>query len=253
MIKADILVATHKQYNFPHISHYTPIHVGRALSNTDLGYLTDNTGENISNKNKSFCELTALYWAWKNNYFSPYDYCGLVHYRRYFQGDTRFGKYKILSMEEIENAFQEHDIILPVRRKYYIETVYSHYDNAHNANDLLRLREVLAEKYPEYIITHDIMMRQRSLHLYNMFVMPTPLFEHYAQWLFDILFTLEKRIDLSSYDDYQRRVFGFLGERLLNLWVLHNGLRVRSVPVVNLEGENLFYKAYGLFKRKYLS
>ena len=74
-----ILVAAHKQYWMPEDSVYLPLHVG-AEGKPDLGYTKDNTGENISAKNPNFCELTGLYWAWKN---LEADYVGLVHYRRY--------------------------------------------------------------------------------------------------------------------------------------------------------------------------
>ena len=75
-----ILVATHKQYWMPEDSVYLPIHVGRK-DKSDIGYIGDHTGDNISSKNANYCELTGLYWAWKN---LDADYIGLVHYRRYF-------------------------------------------------------------------------------------------------------------------------------------------------------------------------
>lgn len=75
-----ILIAAHKQYWMPNDPVYLPLHVG-AEGKQDLGYTQDNTGDNISAKNPNFCELTGLYWAWKN---LDADYVGLVHYRRYF-------------------------------------------------------------------------------------------------------------------------------------------------------------------------
>ena len=80
MAEIKILVAAHKLYWMPNDSVYMPIHVGRE-GKADLGYVGDNTGDNISAKNPNYCELTALYWAWKN---LEADYVGLVHYRRYF-------------------------------------------------------------------------------------------------------------------------------------------------------------------------
>ena len=77
-----ILVATHKKYWMPKDDIYFPIHVGRE-GKADLGYIGDNTGDNISAKNANYCELTGLYWAWKN---LKCDYIGLCHYRRYFAG-----------------------------------------------------------------------------------------------------------------------------------------------------------------------
>jgi len=75
-----IIVASHKKYQMPEDDMYLPLHVG-AEGKEKLGYQGDNTGDNISIKNPYFCELTGLYWAWKN---LEADYIGLVHYRRYF-------------------------------------------------------------------------------------------------------------------------------------------------------------------------
>ena len=77
-----ILVATHKDYFMPHDDGlYLPIKVGNALSRLEGRFQGDDTGENISEKNPYYCELTALYWGWKN---LNSDYIGLVHYRRHF-------------------------------------------------------------------------------------------------------------------------------------------------------------------------
>lgn len=53
-----------QKYWMPDDSVYLPIQVGAAL-HPALGYVPDNTGYNISDKNPNYCELTALYWAWK--------------------------------------------------------------------------------------------------------------------------------------------------------------------------------------------
>ena len=86
MKQIKILTVTHKSYDFPQDEIYQPIQVGRVLSTVDLSILSDNEGINISGKNKNFCELTAIYWAWKNHFFADCDYVGLTHYRRFFIG-----------------------------------------------------------------------------------------------------------------------------------------------------------------------
>ena len=77
-----IIVAVHKEYWMPLDSVYLPLFVG-AIGKNDIHYQRDDEGENISYKNPFYCELTGLYWAWKN---MEDDYIGLVHYRRYFAG-----------------------------------------------------------------------------------------------------------------------------------------------------------------------
>jgi len=250
-MKTKILVATHKKYSFPDNTIYMPIQVGKVLSQDDFGYLADNSGDNISQKNRSFSELTALYWAWKNGFFEESDYCGLVHYRRYFSGNETFGKFQILWEKDIEELMLEYDVLVPVKRKYYIETIRSHYEHAHYKKDLDTLEEILKEYSPEYMDAFAKVMKQRSLFLYNMFVMKTAYFDDYCSWLFGILFEVEKKVDISHYDTYQGRIFGFLAERMFNVWLLHHGLKVKEIKVVNLEGENLIVKAVNMLKRKY--
>lgn len=247
-----ILAASHKPYDFPGSPIYLPVQVGTALNGAIPGMMHDDGGEHISGKNASFCELTALYWAWKNRVFDESAYAGLVHYRRYFAGTLPFGKHRILSEEETGQLLRTCDVIVPKKRCYYIETVRDHYAHAHYAKDLDSVRQILAERAPEYLEAFDSVMGRRSLHLYNMFLMRTERFYAYCEWLFPLLFEAEKRIDVSGYDAYQRRVFGFLAERLFNVWLLQNGLKTHAVKIVNIEGENLLKKGVMMLKRKWL-
>ena len=85
-----------------------------------------------------------------------------------------------------------------------------------------------------------------------MFVMKKSYFDEYCTWLFDILFTLEKRIDISSYDSYEARIFGFLSERLFNVWLERQNLKKVEVPVVFLENIDWPKKIRDFLKRKFL-
>jgi hypothetical protein len=124
--------------------------------------------------------------------------------------------------------------------------------HAHHKKDLDELENILRERSPESLDAFERVMEQRSLYLYNMFVMRVEHFKAYCTWLFPLLFEQQKPIEISGYDTYQRRVFGFLSERLFNVWLLHHQLRIKEARVVNIEGENLALKALNLLKRKYL-
>ncbi|HGO5856171.1 TPA: DUF4422 domain-containing protein [Mannheimia haemolytica] len=253
MKKISILVATHKAYQFPENDIYVPVQVGKVFANQDLGLLSDSEGENISNKNSTFCELTALYWAWKNSIFENNDYVGLVHYRRYFKGEYPFLKNKfILSEEDIQRELSQVECLVPKKRKYYIETIYSHYKNAHYINDLDLAISILLEKNPEYLTACNQVLEGRSLYLFNMFIMRSGLCNEYCNWLFPILFELEGRIDISNYSNYQKRVFGFISERLFNIWLAHNKVKVKVVDITHLENERFLLKVIDLLKRKLL-
>lgn len=242
-----ILVVTHKPYWMPSDSVYMPIHVGRE-GKTDIGFTGDNTGDNISTKNPYFCELTGLYWAWKN---LNCEYIGLCHYRRYFSTGKGEKKERIMSRFDYERLLSMYDVIVPAKRNYYIETVRSQYEHAHNKRDLDEVQQIVHEKYPMYDRAFETVMKRKRLHILNMFAMKKELFNQYCEWLFDILFTLEKRIDISDYTPYEARVFGFLSERLFNVWLeYHSTLAVKEVPVVFLEKQNWGKKIANFLLRK---
>ena len=111
-----ILVAAHKPYRMPEDEIYFPIHVGKT-GKTEIGFIGDDTGENISDRNPSYCELTAAYWAWKN---LKADYVGLVHYRRHFT-PVKKGKNKfdwVMTGRQAEELLKDCDVLVPNRRKY---------------------------------------------------------------------------------------------------------------------------------------
>lgn len=248
----SIMVAAHKSYEFPSDEGYLPVHVGSVLSNSSLPIARDDAGDSISELNKSFCELTGLYWLWKNQEAEVY---GVSHYRRYFKpqagGELVAGK-RIAGAGELAALLETYDVIVPRKRNYWIESVENHYANAHHSSDLVAVRDVLSSRWPEYLPYFDQVMKGRKLSLFNMFVMKREEFKSYCSWLFDVLFSLQELIDVSAYDPYQRRVFGFIAERLFNVWVLARIQpdKVKYLPVVNLEGENLIKKGAGLLRRK---
>ena len=163
-----IMIALHKPYRVPQDDVYLPVHVG-AEGKASLGFTGDNTGDNISRKNPNYCELTGLYYMWKN---VPSDYLGLVHYRRYFSVTKDRDKWKrIASGEQIRDLLSRTDIILPVKRNYYIETNYSQYVHAHHEEDLIETRKIIQEKYPEYLKAYDAVMKRTDGHRFNMFIM----------------------------------------------------------------------------------
>ena len=243
-----IIVATHKKYWMPNDSMYLPLHVG-AEGKESIGYTPDNTGDNISGKNANYCELTGLYWAWKN---LKADYIGLAHYRRHFSNGKRFGdkKDKVISQVELEKYLSEADILLPKPRNYWIETNYSQYAHAHHAIDLDTTRAIIQEKYPEYIKAYDESMKRTTGHRFNMFIMKKDKFDEYCEWLFDILFELENRLDISSYNKNDARVFGFVSERLLDIWLETKGYNYKTMPYVFMESQNWVIKGWNFLKRK---
>ena len=242
-----IIVATHKPYWMPGDKLYVPVQVGAEGKNS-LGFTPDNTGDNISSKNANYCELTGLYWAWKN---LNCEYLGLAHYRRHFTllrgtSDRR----DILSLDQARGLFHNVDVLLPTKRNYWIETNYGQYVHAHHKEDLDITREILMERYPQYIQAYDSTMKKTTGHRFNMFIMKKAVADKYCEWLFDVLFELEKRLDISAYSKNDQRVFGFVSERLIDVWLETNSIKYKDIPYIFLEKENWITKGVNFVMRK---
>ena len=254
MKNIKILVATHKKYKMSaDTSVYLPIHVG-CEGKEDLGFQGDNSGENISTLNPYYCELTGLYWAWRN---LDCDYLGLVHYRRYF---TKMAKrYNesiniddvILNRYEIEELLKNSEVIVPKRRKYYIETLYSHYDHTFDGTHLDLARTMIEMKSPEYLPSFDKVMKQRSGYMFNMFIMKKELADDYFTWLFPVLDSMYESMDLSGLTDFEARLFGRVSEILFNVWLDKNNLKVKEVPFMYMDKVNLFKKGMSFLMAKF--
>jgi len=230
-MNTKIFIATHKEANFPNIEGYIPIQVGAALHD-NLGYLSDDKGNNISKKNLNYCELTGLYYIWKNE---KCDVVGLTHYRRYFFKSVLGTKLKdVLSINKINSVLDKYDVIMPKKDCFKV-TIKEQYKKIHNTEDLDKCGEIIKKKYPKYYDSYVKVMNSKSMYCYNMFIMKKEYFDKYMEWLFSILFELEKNIDISGYDKYNQRIFGFLSERLFNVWLDKENLKIKEYPVYNIE------------------
>lgn len=221
-----VYIAVHKDVPLPQAEGYVPLQVGAAV-HPRLLYLGDNTGIHISEKNPHYCELTGLFWVWQNTRES---YKGLVHYRRFFTWHGR-----IVSEEQIKRLLVDYDMILP-RPEPLRERAWQEFClHSGHERDLHLTREAVAAVDAAYLPAFDGVMAGRRLHLYNMLIASAPVFDAYCQWLFAVLTQVEQGVDMTDYTPYQRRLYGFLGERLLNVWVAHHRPQVCPLPVKNTE------------------
>ena len=226
--------------------------------------LYDNSGEHISSLNPYFCELTAMYWAWKN---LEADYYGLFHYRRVFDfrdsahfDMPRTQKYYYdsirgffsdfyqqygLNPQNIIESLKGYDIVLPTlvidhddKQRAQHLSLYELYDEVHYIKDMDLALEYIASKYPQmYQIALDTLHKKPILwHIANMYIMKKALYLEYCEWIFDILFAIEPLSAYKNYDSYQARVFGFLSERLFNVWIAYKktqeNLKIKELPLV---------------------
>ncbi len=266
--RVQILVAAHKPYAMPKSEIFLPIQVGKKLAKSVIDdFIGDDTGNNISGKNPVFCELTALYWAWKN---LDSDYIGLAHYRRHFKnrhGANLTGiklpgyshvNQKIISSlnhvassEQIQSVLKDTDVILPKKRRYYIENLYDHYCKTMNPEPLHKVRDIIAQRCPEYLIEFDLLKHRRSMHAFNMLIMKREILDQYCSWLFPILFELEKQINTTDWSDFEKRYIGRISERLLDIWLNTNHISYIEIPVIDIEPVNWIKKGTGFLQAKF--
>lgn len=213
----------------------------------------DNDGENISAKNKTYCELSTQYWAWKN---IDADYYGFCHYRRFLtllpvseelksKRDERgqisspiLNKYTVKKLgldrsEEMEKFVEQYDCVLPVKQdlsklptpKGVKKSVYEHFAGHDrmfmHAEDLNTLMEVLAEKFPEYKEDAQQYLGHSEFWGFNCFILKKEWFEKLCEFEFGILFELEQRVDTRLYNRQQSRIYGFMGEILSCIFFYH--------------------------------
>ncbi len=230
-----------------------PILAGSDLikgANSDLSefapFIKDNTGKNISSQNPIFAEMTAHYWVWKN---SDADYKGLFHYRR-FLNFKDMGKFfwekdenflnEIGILTHARDVIKKYDLILPRAYNFHEdETIYEQYFRVHNIKDLELALDILGQKHPEMLAhAKNIVHSYKKMYTCNIFIAKKKLYNEIIEWVFDILFELEKRIDISSYDAYNQRILGFLSERLFTIYftwlIVNNKVNYLELPVAML-------------------
>ena len=256
MKNVKLLICYHKPATLFKDEIFTPIHVGRANARKkatpgDKNYqwmldnmIGDDTGENISDRNGCYNEMTSLYWAWKNyDKLGNPDYIGLMHYRRHFvfREDEKivynienFDEESYLreinySPEKVYNMLEGCDFITHIGK---VINVYNHYIENHRQEDLDLAVDIMLEKYPEYKeITKEYFAGDYS-NFCNMFIMNKKLFFQYCEWIFDILEEFEKRVDVS-----EKRFF--ISERLTGIFIAKlmadKSLKYKVLPISFIE------------------
>ncbi len=243
------MVAAHKEFPMPTAKGYMPVLVGAANNyKPGIEYQRDDEGDNISSKNPNYNELTAVYWAWKK--LKDVDAIGLVHYRRFFFDAKPYSLDNVMDIKKIDNLLSKYDVILPKKRNYYIETNYSHYIHAHHKEPIDKTREIISKYYPQYLSKFDEVMNRRKAHMFNMFIMKKDVFNSYCSFMFGVLSQLEKEIDISSYSVQEARVYGYISELLMDVWLENNAYLYTEIAWGQIGGKSTITKAIALVKRK---
>ena len=243
MSNIKIFICAHKEVPLPQHPYFLPVQAGAALHDAIPGYQPDNEGDNISAKNPHFCELTCHYWAWKN--LKNVDIVGLNHYRRYFDFQKKWPQFSAdkrfiatddflqqdYKFPDLENLLKKYDIILPVARHWRVSNTQQ-YGDYHIAKDWEMLRQIIKERSPQYIPAFEKTMDHSNKSVgYNMFITHWKYFENYSEWLFDILFEVERHVPPIE-DPIQSRIYGYMSERLINVFCEQFHLRIKHIPLI---------------------
>jgi len=252
----NIFVICHKPSKVLNSKIFRPIQVGAGLAKDHFeGYLHDDSGDNISEKNPYYCELTGMYWVWKH---INADYYGFMHYRRYFSFSEKvvhpYADYPTLDMRFIrehgydENKIQkfvaQYDIIAPMSEAMS-ETVYDQYKNSrnHHIEDLDIVLDIIKRKYPSYTQAANMYMLGKNHYFCNMFIMKKEIFFDYCNWLFPILEEHEKLGSRKNYNMEENRVTGFLAERLFGIYYTHlkmsKNIRFKDIPRIHFQNTDV--------------
>ena len=251
MSGTKLFVCCHKEDAVPKHPLLQPIQVGTALTDRAFpGFLHDNTGENISEKNRSYCELTAQYWAWKN---CDADYYGFFHYRRYLYPKPKAKRpYRIermptaeclehLGYENFGSLIKQYDLIVPQGENMYVP-VREHYACAtyHRENDLTLMERIVREGSPEMSEALESYLSGTIHYFGNIYIMRKDVFRDYCGWLFPVLEEFDTRADFEGYSAQERRVDGYLAERLLGAYYTQrkDELRTLELPRVHFEPDS---------------
>ena len=246
--KIKILVTYKGRHKIIESDIFTPIQTGRAIADEVFDEMIgDDTGDNISHLNSYYCEMSAIYWAWKNyEQLGNLEYIGFMHYRRHllFNPKVKFSndviKYKKIDDDYLTNALSEREISQYLDRydvlagQYYTtdKSIETQYAQHHSRKDFLITEEIIKKNYPDYYNTFLKCKKSKSGYYLNMFVMPKHMFFEYCEFIFSVLFECMNQFDMEGRNEYQRRLF--ISERLTNVFLEKKkieGVRVKDLPV----------------------
>lgn len=290
-----ILVAYHKVDTIFKNEFILPIHVGREvameeskdghISNEDYNWLLnnmigDNTGDNISYKNREYSELTAIYWIWKNyDKIGNPDYISFMHYRRFLiLNEYEYDNYN-QTMEEkayrnihtgnldengllkygfdyntILDYINNYDLLLPYRSELKLVNIENSREDYKNTIEGLQVKDydimtdLICELYPDY---KEYIYQQHNTsrrYFYNVFIMKKEIFFDYCKFLFSITEELYKKIDVSNYNINAKRTIAYLGEALFDCYMrklINKGnIRYKELGVLKILDPNIIEKNY---------
>ena len=279
-MNTKIFVAYHAPAQCLNSDIFTPVHVGSVLkTSTKDGFMDQNSvewmekhcirddvGENISHLNRRYCELTAIYWVWKNiEKYKESDYIGFMHYRRhlrfnnenvptdkyglihYDKIDGQYIKENSLFRKDIENLIRDYDVV--VAEKWDVRNVGSKnlLDHYKSSSPYLKIKDyncalgILKQQHPEYKDAIESFNNDYFGYFTNIFIMKKDVFIEYCNWLFPILNEFDLKSDVSLYNLQEYRVDGYISEWLFGIWLKYNEnkMKIKELQRTMIDNPNI--------------
>ena len=204
-----------------------PIQVGAANTDVKIATIADNKGDNISDRNGNYSELTGLYWIWKNKLCSEAlsDYEDMQYY-----GLSQYRRMLVFSDDDLLRLCDNDvDAVLPYPMPYE-PNIHAHHERYLKDVDWDALLTALQELQPEYADYFSQVLEQQYLYNYNVILAKKAVLRDYCAWLFPILARTEELSDPKGSERADRYI-GYMGETLETLYFMKNAAELNIVHV----------------------
>ena len=207
--------------NYKDPVYVTSVQVGALFTDIRMTEYTDNQGDNISEKNGDYSELTGLYWIWKNKIKRQDDtYYGLAHYRRFLE----------LSEDDLLRLVDNDiDVVLPYPMPYE-PNIEAHHLRYLSDSEWDAVLHALEELQPDYSRAFKDILKQEYFYNYNVILAKKDVIDDYCSWLFPLLFRIEENNDPNK-EKEPNRYMGYVGETLETLYFMYNKDKLKIAHV----------------------
>ena len=229
MIDCKDYVITHKPYAIDEDGMYKALCVG---TYKHPGWLSDRSGDSISEYNDRINECTGLYWIWKN---TQSDYVGLSHYRRCFYNDREPGDRSRLDADRVSEILLDrgYDIILSPHA-WFRWRVYDNMSLALNPNlneyAYQAFLHAIEKHQPDYVDAFRDVMQGHKMHVCNLFVTSREIMNEYCEWLFSFLLEATDNINVECCTVREKRIAGYYAEVMWTVWMRKQKYKVYELP-----------------------
>ena len=243
--KLTIYASTHYHPVIVQNEFIVPLQLRKNITGVDLGYLSDDTCDNISNRGLSYGgALPAFYWVWKNDNKS--DYVGFCHYRRYFLLDEKHNYFQIECVtdedglkkikfrdEYIRGVLANYDVILSKKRRF-TKSIWKTYAMMHDERDFVTLEKAIKQVCPEYSnIFNKYIKKGNILPQFGMIITTKEIFNNFCEWIFPIIYKLDEMKDPNKNSLSEPRRIDYIFEHLMPLYFIkHNEFKIKNLPIV---------------------